>query len=424
MTNDPSKTQVVIDEIGDILELNLGPQHPSTHGVLRIKLRLDGEVVVSGEPVIGYLHTGIEKECETRTYTQVFTLIDRIDYLSGPSEEEAFAGAVERLMQIDVPRRAQIIRVILLELSRIGSHLLWVGTSALELNMSSVYMYCFLEREKILDLFEELSGARMFPSCWRVGGLAKDLNETFEAHTKFFIDNFYKTWEDLNSLLTNNYAWVDRLQGIALIDQHLCEQFMCTGPVLRGAGVPYDIRKVYPYLGYEEYDFKVPTRKEGDSYARYMVRLEEMLESISIIDQALKKLEPGPVITDNRKVALPPRRELVRSMEAVIHQFKLVSEGIHPNIGNIYNCVESARGELGFYLESHENDRPFMESGVVKDKDGQPFRDGSNRPYRLRNRAPSFAHVQVLKKVLPGLLLSDVVVAIASVDPIIGDVDR
>ncbi len=386
----------------DILELNLGPQHPSTHGVLRIKLRLDGEKVISGEPVIGYLHTGIEKECETRTYTQVFTLVDRLDYLSGPAEEQAFAGAVEKLMDVDVPVRAQVIRVILLELSRIASHLLWVGTSALELNMSSVYMYCFLEREKILDLFEEMSGARMFPSCWRIGGLSTDLDPNFETNIDVFLKNFPNTWNDLNNLLTNNYVWCDRLQGIAVIDRKLCEEYMCTGPVIRGAGVPYDIRKVYPYLGYENYDFKVPVRNEGDSYARYMVRMEEMLESISIIKQALTKLTPGPVLTDNRKVALPPRYELARSMEAVIHQFKLVSEGIHPPVGNIYFPVESARGELGHYLES----------------------DGSNKPYRLRVRSPSFPHVQVLNKVLPGLLLSDVVVAIASVDPILGDVDR
>jgi NADH-quinone oxidoreductase subunit D len=386
----------------DIMELNLGPQHPSTHGVLRLKLRLNGEVVVSAEPVIGYLHTGIEKECETRTYTQVFTLVDRIDYLSGPAEEQAYAGAVEKLMSIEVPRRAQIIRVILLELSRIASHLLWVGTSALELNMSSVYMYCFLEREKILDLFEEMSGARMFPSCWRIGGLAKDLDDNFVDNTKAFLSDFPKIWKDLDNLLTNNYVWCDRLQGVAVIDQALCEQYMCTGPVIRGAGVAYDIRKAYPYLGYEEYEFLVPTRKEGDSYARYMVRMEEMNESVSIIHQALAKLTPGAIIVDNRKVALPPRSELPRSMEAVIHQFKLVSEGLHPPVGIVYNPVESARGEMGHYLES----------------------DGGNRPYRLRVRSPSFPHVQVLSEVIPGLLLSDVVVAIASVDPILGDVDR
>lgn len=389
-------------ETGDILELNLGPQHPSTHGVLRIKLRLDGEIVLSGEPIIGYLHTGIEKECESRTYHQVFTLVDRIDYLSGPAEEQAFAGAAEKLLSIDVPLRAQTIRIILLELSRIASHLLWLGTSALELNMSSVYMYCFAKREKILDLFEGMSGARMFPSCWRIGGLNRDLNPEFEPMTRQFIKEFPATWKDLDNLLTNNYVWCERLQGIAIIDKQLCEQFMCTGPIIRAAGVPYDIRKAYPYLGYETYDFAIPTYPDGDSFARYLVRMEEMKESIKIIEQALDRLKPGPVITNNRKVALPPRSELPRSMEAVIHQFKLVSEGFTPPIGAACFSVESARGEIQYYLVS----------------------DGTTIPYRLRVRSPSFAHVQVLKKLFPGMTLSDIVVAIASVDPILGDVDR
>lgn len=392
-----------LDVEGEVMELNLGPQHPSTHGVLRIKLRMNGEIILHADPVIGYLHTGIEKECESRTYFQVFTLVDRVDYLSGPSEEQAFAGTVEKLMGVEVPERAQIIRVIILELSRIASHLLWLGTSALELNMSSVFMYGMVEREKILDLFEQMSGARMFPSCWRVGGLAYDLNPEFVDNTKAFLKGFPNLWKDLNNLLTHNYVWCERLQDVAIIDEALCKQFMCTGPIIRAAGVPYDIRKAYPYLGYDTYDFEVPTKKEGDAYARYLVRMEEMKQSIRIIQQALDRLKPGPVITDNRKVALPPRRELARSMEAVIHQFKLVSEGIRPEIaGMVSNRVESARGEMEHTLVS----------------------DGSARPYRLRIRSPSFPHVQVLKKVLPGHLLSDVVVAIASVDPILGDVDR
>ena len=391
-----------LEEGCDVMELNLGPQHPSTHGVLRFKLRLNGEVVIAAEPVIGYLHTGVEKECESRTYHQVFTLVDRLDYLSGPAEEQAFAGAVEKLMEVEVPERAQVIRVILLELSRISSHLLWVGTSALELNMSSVYMYCFAERENILDLFEEISGARMFPSVWRIGGLSRDLTPDFLEGIHKFLREFPSTWKDLNNLLTNNYIWNERLKGVAVIDDELCKQFMCTGPVIRGAGVPYDIRKAYPYLGYETYQFDIPTQKEGDSYARYLVRMEEMNQSLSIIDQAIRKLKPGPVLTDNRKIALPPRKELARSMEAVIHHFKLISEGFHPPIGSVYFCVESARGELGHYVES----------------------DGGSRPYRVRVRSPSFPHVEVLKVALPGHILSDVVVAIASVDPILGDVDR
>ncbi len=387
---------------GDIMELNLGPQHPSTHGVLRMLLRLDGEIIVTGEPVIGYLHTGVEKECETRTYHQVFTLVDRLDYLSGPSEEQGFAGTVEKIMEIEVPERAQVIRVILLELSRIASHLLWLGTSAVELNMSSVFMYCFVEREKILDIIEGMSGARMFPTCWRIGGLSTDLNPGFEDQVRKFLREFPAAYKDLDNLMTHNYVWCERLQGVAVIDKELCEQYCCTGPVIRAAGVPYDIRKVYPYLGYENYKFDIPTYTEADSYARYLIRMKEMLESASIVEQALGKLKPGPVLTYDRKVALPPRRELVRSMEAVIHQFKLVSEGIHPPVGDFYYCVESARGELGFYLES----------------------DGSNKPYRLRVRSPSFSHVEVLQKILPGYSLSDVIIAIASVDPILGDVDR
>lgn len=394
---------VKVDEkVDEIMELNLGPQHPSTHGVLRLKLKLDGEVVVHSEPVIGYLHTGIEKECETRTYLQMFTLVDRLDYLSGPSEEQAYAQTVEQLMQIEVPERAQVIRVIILELARMASHLLWLGTSALELNMSSVFMYCFVEREKILDIIENYSGARMFPNCWRIGGLNRDLNDGFISEVRDFLKNFPTAWKDFDNLLTENYVWCERLIGVGMIDKKLCEEYMCTGPVLRGAGVAYDIRKAYPYLGYETYDFDIPTKPEGDSYARYMVRMQEMLESSRIIYQALDRLKPGPVIVDNRKVALPPRAELARSMEAVIHQFKLVSEGIHPPKGEIYTAVESARGELGYFLVS----------------------DGSNRPHRLRVRSPSFPHVQILKKVLVGLILSDVVVAIASVDPIMGDVDR
>lgn len=386
----------------NVMELNLGPQHPSTHGVLRLKLTLDGEVVLAAEPVIGYLHTGIEKECETRTYHQVFTLVDRLDYLSGPQEEQAFAGAVETLVNVEVPERAQVIRVILLELSRIQSHLIYAGTSALELNMTSVFMYCLNEREKILDLFEEMSGARMFPSCWRIGGLAKDLNPEFVSNARAFLKGFYASWKDLDNLLTENYVWRERLEGVAIIDQELCKQLMCTGPVIRGAGVAYDIRKIYPYSGYENYEFEIPTQTAGDAYSRYLVRMAEMLQSAAIIEQALDKLKPGPVITDNRKIALPPRRELARSMEAVIHQFKLVSEGIHPPKGQIYNCVESARGELGCFLTS----------------------DGSNLPYRLRVRSPSFPHVQALRRVLTGHVIADVVVAIASVDPILGDVDR
>lgn len=386
----------------DLMELNLGPQHPSTHGVLRIKLLLDGEEIVKAEPVIGYLHTGVEKECESRTYLQNFTLVTRLDYLSGPSEEQAYAQSVESIMGIEVPERARIIRLILLELSRIASHLIWAGTSALELNMSSVFMYALAEREKILDIFEEVSGARMFPTYWRVGGITQDVPDDFQDHVRAFLRGFPALWKDIDALLTNNYVWCSRLQGIGIIDEAMCHRYGCTGPVIRGAGVPYDIRKAYPYLDYDTYTFDIPTFKEGDSYARYLVRMHEMLESVSLIEQALNKLKPGPVVIDDRKVILPPRRELARSMEAVIHQFKLVSEGIHPPVDEGYVAVESARGELGYYVVS----------------------DGSNKPYRVRVRSPSFPHIEVLQEVLVGLSLPDVIVAIGSIDPIMGDVDR
>lgn len=388
--------------MSDVMELNLGPQHPSTHGVLRLKLALDGEVILSAEPIIGYLHTGIEKECESKTYLQVFSLVDRIDYLSGPSEEQGFAGAVEKLMHLEVPQRAQVIRVILLELSRIASHLIWAGTSALELNMSSVYMYCFAEREKILDIFESYSGARMFPGVWRVGGMSQDLEEGFVERVQSFCKSFPETWRDIDRLLTNNYVWCERLTGVAVIDRETALQYLCTGPVIRGAGVSYDMRKIEPYLGYEEYQFDIPIQSAGDAYARYLVRMEEMRQSLSIVEQALQKLKPGAVMVDDRKVALPPKEELYQSMEALIHHFKLICEGICPPLGKVTYAVESARGELRFLVVS----------------------DGSNKPYRVRVRSPSFPHVQVLKKILKGLMISDVVVAIASVDPILGDVDR
>ncbi|MBI3901131.1 MAG: NADH-quinone oxidoreductase subunit D [Chlamydiia bacterium] len=391
-----------LEKDSELMELSLGPQHPSTHGVLRIKLVLRGEIVEKAEPVIGYLHTGVEKECETRTYHQVLTLVDRLDYLSGPAEEQAYIATVEKLMDVEVPERAQTLRLILLELARISSHLLWLGTSALELNMSSIYMYCFAEREKILDIFELISGARMFPGYWRVGGVAQDIPDGFEAAIKIFLKKFLRTYKDLDNLLTKNYIWCERTKGIGTITVEDCRQYMLTGPILRACGEAYDIRKIYPYLQYDKYQFDVPTQKEGDSYARYLVRMEEFKQSAALLEQALKKLKPGAFITDNRKVALPTRSELRRSMEAVIHQFKLVSEGFHPPAGELYTCVESARGELGYFLVS----------------------DASNKPYRLHVRAPSFAHVQILGKILVGQPISDMVVTIASVDPILGDVDR
>ncbi len=386
----------------ETLTLNMGPQHPSTHGVLRLVLELEGEVVVSCRPVIGYLHTGIEKEMEYRTYHQNITLVDRIEYLSSYHEEFAYCLAVEKLLGIEVPKRAQYIRVIMAELNRIASHLVWLGTSALDLNVSSLLMYCFRDREEILELSEMVSGQRMMPGYFRIGGVQQDLPEEFFPQVRAFLDEFPRRLDEYEALLTNNLVWRRRNEGVAVLRPEDALNYGVTGPVLRGSGIPYDVRKAFPYSSYEEFEFDVPVGQHGDAYDRYLVRMEEMRQSRRIILQALDRLPDGPVMVADRKVALPPRRELVRSMEAVIHQFKLVSEGIHPPKGEVYAAVESPRGEKGYYIVS----------------------DGSNRPVRVRVRSPSFSNLQALPVMVQGGMLADVVVAIASIDIVLGDVDR
>ncbi len=386
----------------ETLTLNMGPQHPSTHGVLRLVLELEGEVVVSCRPVIGYLHTGIEKEMEYRTYHQNITLVDRIEYLSSYHEEFAYCLAVEKLLGIEVPKRAQYIRVIMAELNRISSHLVWLGTSALDLNVSSLLMYCFRDREEILELSEMVSGQRMMPGYFRIGGVQEDLPEEFFPRVRAFLDEFPRRLDEYEALLTDNPVWRRRNEGVAVLRPEDALNYGVTGPVLRGSGIPYDVRKAFPYSSYEEFEFDVPVGQHGDAYDRYLVRMEEMRQSRRIILQALDRLPDGPVMVADRKVALPPRRELVRSMEAVIHQFKLVSEGIHPPKGEVYAAVESPRGEKGYYIVS----------------------DGSNRPVRVRVRSPSFSNLQALPVMVQGGMLADVVVAIASIDIVLGDVDR
>jgi NADH-quinone oxidoreductase subunit D len=384
------------------LVINMGPHHPATHGVLRVILDLEGEVVIGAEPVIGYLHTGFEKEMETRTYHQNIVFPPRIEYLATFIEEQAYVLAVEKLLDITAPPRARTIRILLAELSRIASHLVWLGTSAIDLNVSSVFMYCFRDRETILDLFEVVSGQRMMHGYFRIGGLQWDLPDGWIDGLQTFLTTFPAHLEEFETLLTDNLIWRERTEGVAVLSRDDAIRFGCTGPILRGSGVNYDVRKAFPYGGYEEYDFEVPLGEQGDAFDRYRIRLEEMRQSLRIIDQALARLEPGPVIVEDRKVALPPRSELVQSMEAVIHQFKLVSEGIHPPVGEIYAAVESPRGEKGYYLVS----------------------DGSNRPVRVRVRAPSFNNLQALPVMLSGGSVADVVVAIASIDIVLGDVDR
>lgn len=386
----------------ETLTINMGPQHPATHGVLRLVLDLEGEVVVSTRPVIGYLHTGFEKEMETRTYHQNIIFPPRVDYLATMIEEVAYVQAVEKLLDLAVPKRAQYIRVILMELSRVASHLVWLGTSAIDLNITSAFMYCFAFREKILDLFEEVSGQRMMHGYMRVGGLQWDLPEGFEQRVSALIEELPGRLDEYERLLTDNLIWRERLEGVAVIPAPAAVRYACTGPVLRGCGVDYDVRKAFPYCSYEDFAFDVPLGQRGDAFDRYTIRMEEMRQSRRIILQALDRLPDGPIIVDDRKVVLPPRRELVRSMEAVIHQFKLVSEGFHPPRGEVYAAVESPRGEKGYYIVS----------------------DGGNRPARVRIRAPSFTNLQALPVMVFRGTIADVVVAIASIDIVLGDVDR
>ncbi len=386
----------------ETLVLNMGPHHPSTHGVLRLVVELEGEVILRTDPVIGYLHTGFEKEMETRTYHQNIVFPPRIEYLATMIEEHAYVLVVEKLLDIRPPVRAEVIRVILSELSRIASHLIWLGTSAVDVNVSSLLMYCFNDRERILDLFEAVSGQRMMHGYMRIGGLQWDVPEGFTARVRSIIDDLPGRLDEYERLLGDNLIWRERTEGVAVLTAQDAVRFGCTGPVLRGSGVSYDVRKAFPYGGYEGYAFDVPLGRHGDAYDRYLVRIEEMRQAARIIAQALDRLEPGPVTVDDRKVALPPRRELVRSMEAVIHQFKLVSEGIHPPSGEVYAAVESPRGEKGYYIAS----------------------DGSNRPARVRVRAPSFNNLQALPVMIFRNQVADVVVAIASIDIVLGDVDR
>ena len=386
----------------ETLTLNMGPQHPATHGVLRLVLELEGEVIVGARPVIGYLHTGIEKEMETRTYHQNIVFPPRVEYLATMIEEVAYVQTVEKLMEITPPQRCQYIRVILMELSRIASHLVYLGSAGIDMNITSLWMYTFVPREKILDIFEMVSGQRMMHGYMRVGGLQWDVPEGCAARVRAEMEELPRRLDEFEALLTDNLIWRKRLEGVAVLSAEDALRYGCTGPILRGSGVNYDVRKAFPYSSYEDFEFDVPLGTRGDAFDRYTVRMEEMRQSRRIILQALDRLPAGPVNVDDRKVTLPPRRELVRSMEAVIHQFKLVSEGFHPPRGEVYAAVESPRGEKGYYIVS----------------------DGGNRPLRVHIRTPSLCNLQALPVMILRGYMADVVVAIASVDIILGDVDR
>ncbi|HEX6538353.1 MAG TPA: NADH dehydrogenase (quinone) subunit D [Candidatus Dormibacteraeota bacterium] len=384
------------------MELNMGPQHPSTHGVLRLLLELDGEVVKVCRPDIGYLHTGFEKDYERHNYQQCIPYTDRMDYLSPPFNNLGFALAAERLLGIEVPPRAQALRVILCELTRVASHLLWYGTTALDLGATTPFLYAWRDRERILDINELISGVRMHTSFIRVGGMVADVPDEFYSLVADVVETFPRRIDEHELLLTKNPIFRERTIGLGVISAEDAMAYGASGPVLRGSGVPYDLRKAKPYSGYEQYEFDVPIGGNGDIYDRYLVRMQEMRESLQIVKQALDTLPGGPVNTSDRRVAMPPRNEINTSMESLIHHFKLVTEGFRPPPGQVYQAVESPRGELGFYLVS----------------------DGSNRPYRCKVRAPSFSNLSSLPHMVKGELIADVVAVIGSIDIILGDVDR
>ena len=385
-----------------LMTLNMGPQHPSTHGVLRLLLELDGETIRSAAPDIGFLHTGIEKQCEALTYQQAVTLTDRVDYLANLSNNLCYALAVEKLLGMEMPRRVRWMRVLLAELTRINSHLVWLGTQALDIGAMTVFLYCFREREDLLRIFEMFSGQRMMTSYIRVGGLALEPPRGWETMVRKFLKAFPSKIEEYEALLTANPIWLQRTKGIATVPLELMLDRGVTGPLLRAAGLNWDIRKSEPYTSYEEFDFDVPVREEGDVFARYQVRLEEMRQSTRIVFQAMDGMPEGPWKADAPKVVLPDREKMKTQMEALIYHFKLVTEGFQVPAGEVYQAVESPRGELGYYVVS----------------------DGGARPYRVHMRTPSFGNLQALPDMIEDRLVADVIAAMGSLDFVLGDVDR
>jgi len=387
---------------GETMLLNMGPQHPSTHGVLRLLLELDGEIIINCIPDIGYLHTGIEKNMEAKTYIKAEVMCDRLDYMNPLGNNLAYCLAVEKLVELDVPPRAQALRVILVELQRIASHLVWLGTFGLDLAAMSVFLYCFREREDILDAFELVSGQRMMTTYIRPGGVWRDVPADFEPAVRKILKQMPARIDEYEALLTKNPLLLDRTARIGVLDKETALSYGVTGPMLRASGVQWDLRKARPYMGYEQYDFNVPTRDEGDTLARYLVRVDELRECLKIVEQALNKLPSGPVQSDNRKFVPPPRSELGTSMEALIHHFKLWTEGFTAPKASVYSAVESPRGELGVYLEG----------------------DGGPKPQRVHWRTPSFDNLSVISVITKGHLVADLIAILASVDIVLGDIDR
>jgi NADH-quinone oxidoreductase subunit D len=385
-----------------LLTLNMGPHHPATHGVLRLLVTLEGEVVRSCKPIIGYVHTGIEKTAEDKAYWKAIPVVERMDYLAYYFNAMAFCGAVETLLKVEVPKRAQYLRVIHLELNRIMSHLVWLGTSALDLGAISMFWYCFREREQIMDLFEYSSGQRMHTRYFQVGGVFEDVPAGWAAKVRDFIKDMPRRADQYAALLDRNEIFLQRLRNIGTVSEEDLLAFGVTGPLLRAAGNPWDLRKAAPYSSYDDFEFKVPVGTVGDNYDRYKVRLTEIYESVKIIDQALAGLPEGPHITDDRKVALPPRHELSTSMEALIHHFKLVTEGFRVPPGEVYYPIEGPRGELGCFVRA----------------------DGSAKPARVHMRDPSFVNLQAFPTMIKDLYVADLIATLAMLDPLLGGIDR
>ncbi len=391
---DPTKDSTMI--------LNMGPQHPSTHGVLRLVVEIDGETVLRIVPDIGYLHTGIEKTCEAKFYQQVVPLTDRIDYLSPMSNNLCYCLAVEKLLQLEIPDRAQWLRVMLNEVTRLNSHLVWLGTHAMDIGALTVFLYCFREREDILRLFEALAGQRMMTSYFRVGGVSLEPPLDFFSSLQSFIKRMPSKIDEYQNLLSGNPIWIERLKGVGYLSPEDAIAFGVTGPPLRASGVDWDLRRDMPYTSYEKFQFKVPLGTKGDVWDRYVIRLEEMRESVKIIQQALDGIPEGAIQADAPKVVLPEREKMKTEMESLIYHFKIVTEGFPVPAGEVYQAIESPRGEMGYYVVS----------------------DGTAKPYRVHMRNPSFATLQALDVMCKGALLADVVAVIGSIDIVLGEIDR
>ncbi|MCY7374908.1 MAG: NADH dehydrogenase (quinone) subunit D [Pyrinomonadaceae bacterium] len=400
--NLPSQFEVVDQALDSQMTLSMGPQHPSTHGVLRLELQLDGEMVIKAVPDIGYLHTGMEKLFEYKKYQQGIVITDRMDYLNPLGNNLVYVMAAEKLLNLEIPERAQVIRVLFCELQRIASHMVWLGTHALDIGAMSPFFYCFRQREKILNLIEAASGGRMTPSYFRIGGLMMDLPAGFERRCKQFLEDFPAALDLLDTLVTGNTIWQSRTKGIGVITADEAIDWGLTGPCLRGSGVDLDLRRDNPYSGYETYDFEVPVERDGDVWARFKVRMRELVESYKIVRQALDRLKPGPIKADAPKVVLPDRDDMRKHMDSLIHHFLIVAEGFNVPEGEVYMPIEASKGELGVYMKSN----------------------GGPKPDRVHFRGPSFVNLAALPLMSEGEMVADVVAIIGSLDIVLGEIDR